>query len=200
MYAQRNEDDFILEHFSKTCPKKGGRFLDIGAYDAKIFSQTRALYELLGWGGVLVEPAAGRFRALMRDYWNDPRITLVNAAITGGTAGFMPFYQCDDAVSTLDEEHRKKWESAAPMTPTHIFVVPYDRLIGAFPGPYDFINIDVEGSRNLEVFRAALAYDTGTRMYCVEYDAHLDEVLELASSKGFEEQYRTVENLILVRK
>lgn len=196
MYAQRNEDDFTLEYFEG---KTDGRFLDIGAYDAKVFSQTRGLYER-GWRGVMVEPAAGRFRELMKAYWNDPKIRLVNALITGSMSGFVPFWQNDDAISTMDAEHREKWAQASPTAETFCYCVPVEKLLGAFPGPYDFVNIDVEGAKNLEVFRAILALGCGASMFCVEYDAHLEEMTELASSKGYKQLTTTVENVLFVRK
>ena len=55
LYSQNNEQTYILEAFAE---KSDGRFLDIGAYDAKLLSNTRALYER-GWSGVMVEPSPG---------------------------------------------------------------------------------------------------------------------------------------------
>lgn len=196
MYSQHDEEFKILEWFIGK--KSDGRFLDIGAYDGKTFSNTRALFEL-GWSGVFVEPAAIPFRALVDEYGSNPKATLVNAAITGATMGFQPFWQTPDAVSTSNVAHKTRWEKAVPYTETHLFLVPYERLIGAFPGPYDFINVDVEGG-NLDLFRAVIARDVGASLLCVEYEAHLNEVVELADGRGYEEVHRTTENLILGRK
>jgi hypothetical protein len=43
-----------------------GDFLDVGAFDGKLFSNTLKLYER-GWGGVLVEPSPKAFDGLQRD-------------------------------------------------------------------------------------------------------------------------------------
>ena len=43
MFSQRNEETFILKHFGK-----GKNFLDIGAYDGELFSNTRQLGTRIG--------------------------------------------------------------------------------------------------------------------------------------------------------
>lgn len=207
MYAQRGEDEITLQWFGWAKDpegqfvggKKNGRFLDIGAYDAKIFSQTRALYDR-GWSGVMVEAAAGRFKNLMEAYKNDKRVTLVHAAVAGGSSGFMKFYQNDDATSTADEDHKKTWESATPYIETFMFFTTYARLVGAFPEPYDFVNIDVEGKFNADILRAVLACGTSASLICVEYGAQADEILDFAKGRGYVEVHRTAENLLLGRR
>lgn len=196
MYTQRDEEIVILDWFKD---QKTGRFLDIGAYDAKVFSNTRALYEK-GWSGVLVEPGPTQFVSLLDEYRNNPRVTLVNAAISGNSQGFVPLHHSRDAVSTTDESHREKWsKSITDYAKMYLFLVSYERFIGAFPGPYDFISIDTENT-SLNVFRAVVATETGASLICVEFDASANEIVELAKTRGFKEVYRTSENLLLGRK
>ncbi len=61
MYSQNNEEKFILEHFKN----RKGKFLDIGAYDGKTFSNTFALVEL-GWSGLEIEASPINFVNLMK--------------------------------------------------------------------------------------------------------------------------------------
>lgn len=58
-YSQNGEQEAILKIFGES----EGRFLDIGAYDGKTFSNTLALIER-GWSGVLIEPSPNAFMAL----------------------------------------------------------------------------------------------------------------------------------------
>lgn len=51
MYSQNQEEKYILNHFKD----KQGTFLDLGAYNGKELSNSRALVEL-GWAGCCVEP------------------------------------------------------------------------------------------------------------------------------------------------
>ncbi len=196
MYTQRDEETVILDWFKD---QKTGRFLDIGAYDAKVFSNTRALYEK-GWSGILVEPGPTQFVGLLDAYRNDPRVTLVNAAVSGNTQGFVPLHHSRDAVSTTDEEHRAKWSgSVKDYAKMYLFLVSYERLIGAFPGPYDFISIDTENT-SLDVFRAVISHEVMASLICVEFDAAANEIVELAKTRGFKEIYRTGENILLGRR
>jgi len=196
MYSQNDEEAHILEWFAG---KTGGRFLDIGAYDGKTFSNTRALFELMEWSGVLVEPACGPFRALMQLYQHNPRATLANAAISGASCGFMTFWQNDDAISTANAAHREKWAVRAAYTETHVYMLSLEKFLASFPGPYDFVNIDVEGG-NVELFRALITRELGASLLCIEYDAGSEEILKLAAGRGYLEIHRTGENILLGRK
>ena len=76
-FSQSDEEKYIVEYFNG----KTGRFLDIGAYDGKAFSNTYKL-GLLGWSGVLVEPAPKVFHSLINNLSENKKMTLVNTAIT----------------------------------------------------------------------------------------------------------------------
>ena len=52
-YSQDGQDKFIVELLKN---KRGGIFLDIGAYDGIEFSNSFYLEKELGWGGICVEP------------------------------------------------------------------------------------------------------------------------------------------------
>lgn len=56
MYSQNNEQQVIIDYFSKNTSGNGGRFIDIGAFDPFKFSNTRALYEKQFDSTVLLHP------------------------------------------------------------------------------------------------------------------------------------------------
>lgn len=58
-YAQAGQDTFVHDLIGDT-----GYFVDVGAHDGIVHSNTYAL-EQLGWDGVCVEPNADAFNALM---------------------------------------------------------------------------------------------------------------------------------------
>lgn len=184
-YAQRDEERYI-EKLGDS-----GRYLEIGSYDGKTFSNTRALAER-GWEGVCVEPAAHAFAAMLRD--PPPHAKLIHALL-GPRTGLASFLQTQDAVSTTDRNHAEKWKGyAVPFTLTFTVSVSVIDLLKDFPGPYRFISIDTEGT-SMWAFRefAPLLEHLEVEMICVEHDGAKPH------APGFHEIYRSAENSILAR-
>ena len=196
-HSQHDEEKHILEWFDAH-PPQHRRFLDIGAYDGVILSNTRRLFEH-GWGGVCVEPAAGPFRKLMENYLDAGSISLVNAAV-GAWSGLVKFSQGDDMVSSYDEEHLKKWEGQTPLQETYVMMITVAELLGMFPPPYDFLNLDTEGTNLLLIEK--IPFDRlGASLVCIEYDGQPGEVARHLAEFGFREiVYKSNENLIVGRE
>jgi FkbM family methyltransferase len=192
MYSQRDEEPHILGYFGSNV----GRFIDIGAYDGKSFSNTLALLER-GWSGVMIEPSPSAFIGLLQNTApHADRVTLLNVAVHA-TGGLIQFYDSGgDALSTFSQAHREKWAPIAKMRPMLVNALPIADLWDKFRA--EFINLDVEGY-NWELFeRLPWAWDC-LQMVCVEYDTHSAQMQALAAAHGFRLLHRTGENLILVR-
>lgn len=162
-YSQNNEEQVILEACRNAEPK---RFLDIGAYHPTGNSNTRALYEA-GWSGIMIEPqpfaeegggpGVGGTAALIRAYYNDPRIIIIQAAVSP-EPGVRPF-KLDGQTSTL-------------LTTESNFYVPcltLEQIFLQFGGGFSFVSIDAEGlSTQLAIKLLELTKDV--RCICVECD------------------------------
>jgi FkbM family methyltransferase len=201
MSSQYGEHLFIAQHFAG----RVGRFLDIGAFDGKTFSNTWHLSQA-GWSGVCVEPNPPAFCHLMRNYEGNPRLTLVNAAVafTGERIRRFDANTVDafsaDMMSTLDRRHAETF-SGYPYREIWIPTVTPSELRSALPGGcFEFLNVDVEGL-NLPVFRAALEVFT-SEMICVEIDPEeaLEEFCNLARSAGYGCTKRIGGNLLAWRQ
>jgi len=191
-YSQFGEQRAILSAVPQT-----GKFLDIGAFHPTCFSNTRALYEL-GWGGVMIEPSPSPFLSLLDEYGNEPRITLINAAL-GPDRCCVKFHCTDDAVSTTDEGQYETWKAHAKFRGT--YWAPQFTLAdlhNQFGGGYDFVNIDVEGG-SLWLLGELLNSGALPAVICVEYDSHMEEMKRLAASKGYREVGFTQANLVFAR-
>jgi len=194
-YSQRDEERVILEHFGD----RVGRFLDVGAYDPKQFSNVRALWDR-GWSGVFVEPSPDAFQAFMAEYGGDCRALLVNVAVNP-QPGLKGFSACADGVSTLVDAHRDKWAKGCGTKYTHIVVntASFAALL-AFTGiDFDFVSLDVEGGN----WDLTVSVDWTTfrpEMVCAETDGRFDDLVEFFKGKGYREVHRTNENLIVVRE
>jgi FkbM family methyltransferase len=174
-YSQYDEDRYILEAFKGREP---GRFLDIGAFDAKVFSNTRALFEL-GWSGLMVEPAPGPFANLLREYGNEERIRLLNCCVSV-SPGIETLRATEDMVSTTSPAHYAKWKDQAKYIGT--FLSPALALEDLFVrfGSFEFVNFDTEGT-SAALFIEMLALGIYPKCVCVEHDECLESLKQTAS-------------------
>lgn len=197
MFSQRDEEKWILEFFGKA----KGRFLDIGAYDGKTFSNTRQL-ALNGWGGVLVEPCPSVHKVLDSMYGSDERFQIVKVGI-GLKQGVIPFYNfCGDAVGSFDIEHAKLWEEKGKRkyTVIQLPVITVANLVAQIGIDFEFINIDTEGW-SFDVLRSLPFMSMSkVKMICVEFDGQPQRIIDLLGCYGFEKLRQTAENLLMVKK
>lgn len=194
MFSQYEEEKHILAAFPED---KLGNFLDIGAWNAKDKSNTRALYEF-GWSGVMIEPSPGPMLNLLSEYGDDPRITLVLGAVVC-EASLIKLHITDDAVSTSSESEYEKWKGTAKfrgslLTPG----IPLEYLANRFGG-FDFINIDAEGV-SVDLFHQMLKLGWQPTCVCVETDSRLEEICAAATPKHYNLVYANGTNAVLVRK
>jgi FkbM family methyltransferase len=63
-YSQLRQDIKVAEYYNE---KRGGFFVEIGAYDGIALSNTYGLERFLGWTGICVEPLASRYADLIKN-------------------------------------------------------------------------------------------------------------------------------------
>jgi methyltransferase FkbM-like protein len=197
MYSQNEEEKYILEACKgiRTVDGKVGRFLDIGAYHPKKFSNTRALYEL-GWHGVMYEPSPGPMLELIKEYGREDRITLVSAAV-GLKSALVELWVTDECYSTTVPGNYEKWKNTAHFSGVcNVLQVSVDQVLGTFF--HDFVSIDAEGT-SVELFLAALGLGWPVQCYCVEHDGRLAELELRARASGYRLVYSSAENGVFVR-
>ena len=61
-FSQYDQDRYVNEQFFKN--KKGGVFVEIGAYDGVLLSNTFFFKKYLGWTGICIEPIPDVFSRL----------------------------------------------------------------------------------------------------------------------------------------
>lgn len=191
MPSQRNEDQIIAEHFGD----RKGRFLDIGAYDGKTFSNTEALVGR-GWEGVMVEASPKCFHLLQDNYRGVAGVKLVCCAV-GLKRGLILFYDSGGAVASLSKEHMEKWKVDQPdFMDIYVPVITIADLLEVLPGPYHFISLDIEGLSIdvLNVFPDIIAL--GVELICIEATdgEESDRVRNIMGIRGYSPWKRTAEN------
>lgn len=195
MYSQNDEEKYILQFFGGQV----ARFLDIGAFDGKAFSNTHAL-ALQGWSGVCIEPSPTVFYRLMELYRDNPKIEMVNAAIDNSFA-LKEFYDSTgDALSSFSAEHKKKWEEGwnSKFTKIYVAALPIGEILSRFGTDYAFINLDVE-SHNYPILLSLPFNQLKTRMLCVEHDGHAVAMQTHLQQFGFRQLMQNGENVIFIR-
>jgi FkbM family methyltransferase len=194
MYSQYLEERYILE---ACAGMPTGRFLDIGAWNPRTFSNTRALYER-DWSGVMIEPSPEPFLSLLKEYGNDPRITLIMAAV-GFERCCIKFHASADAVSTATEKVYENWKKTADYQGTFWTpVLTFADLVNQFGGPFNFINIDTEGS-SVDLFLSLDWRNLAPLCICVEHDNREGELLHYAQQSGYQSIHVNGTNMVLAR-
>lgn len=192
VYSQYDEQSHILANTPAV-----GRFLDIGAYHPTKFSNTRALYER-GWSGVMIEPSPIPMEALLREYGEDSRITLMAAIVETRAGCLATLHVTQDALSTTDEKWFKRMDGQAGyrggfygslVVPT----VSVTQLTDCY-GPFDFVNIDTEGTSEELLREVILRMRPLPACICCE----MDEVISIVP-RGYRDVYHNKTNTVYVK-
>lgn len=133
----------------------------------------------------MVEPDPCSFAAMIENCRDFGDVVLVNAALAE-RPGLLPFYSCGgEALSSSSEEHVEFWRKAWPCAFTEIEVVGVTakQLLSDHPGPYEFVNLDVEGM-NWELLQTLPLRATGTRLICVEHQNKHEQMLPWLADQG----------------
>ena len=199
-YSQYGEQAAILAALKeKSLDDKPARFLDIGAWNAKTFSNTRALYEL-GWGGVLIEPSPGPVCGLLDVYGNNDSISIVQAAVVAdeNAPRLMRMWVSDDAISTANAAEHETWKQAATWRGERLVpTLPIMSIFNQFGG-FAVVNIDAEGS-SAEMFLTMLRGGIYPTVVVVEHDGRLAEIASAATALNYRITLANSTNAVLVR-
>ncbi len=172
-HSQYGEATFLESFFGQTL----GSFLDIGANDGIMYSNTYNLF-LKGWAGVLIEPSPKAFARLAALY-QDKNVELYQKAIITQPAESVSLWESTEhmtngdvgLLSTTIHSEIKKWER----TPTAFqeIQVPSctisELLSLSKYTKFDFISIDTEGL-DYEILLQINPVSLGTRALCIEYN------------------------------
>ncbi len=196
-YSQNDEQHYIETYFKAREPRHGRKFLDIGAFDGKTFSNTFALLEH-GWSGVLVEASPTMFTAMQRNLTGYDCHLCLACIVTEPVTGMITFYDNDQATATTSQAHVGKWQGQTPFRPITVMPVHYKAITGYYGASFDFVSIDIEGQSS-ELFLKILAEMPDVDLWAVEHDERRDEIIA-AAGEAFAVLYSNGENLILGRK
>lgn len=105
-YSQSGEDEFLNNNYFKN--KKNGVYIELGALDGVLYSNTKFFEDNLNWKGILIEPHPHKFKNLIS---NRPNNYLYNNLVSCSTENvvfrfFVDNYSGVSGVEeTLPKEH-----------------------------------------------------------------------------------------------
>lgn len=195
MGSQYLEDEFIAKALdARSLSIKNDRFLDIGAFHPTVFSNTRQLFEA-GWSGVMIEPSPLPMEKLLREYGNEPRITLIQAAV-GMDPSLTLLHVTEDALSTTDPAQKERWSKEGGYYGSMLVPqITLAELFEAFPANFDFVNIDTEGS-SFELLKEMFRLGVHPWCVCFEHDGRYPESFAVIHEHGYKVVYENATNRV----
>lgn len=144
--SQLGQDLWVLE---KTGYKRNGYFVEFGATDGILLSNTLLLERQFGWHGICAEPHPRFFSQLQKNR----NCTVTNACIAGQTGKQVEFILADEyggiADFANDDNHAEKRQAFQRLSQTMQVTTTslHDMLtIHNAPQRIDYLSIDTEGS------------------------------------------------------
>lgn len=171
--------------------KRDGYFVEFGACDGRMMSNTLLLEKAYGWTGILAEPNP-RWHAGLAGNRGCAVSHLCVAAESGQEVTFLDVPAMPElsrlAATTPDDVHEKNGNRAQTL-PITVRTVSLGDLLDSHgaPGIIDYLSVDTEGSE-LEILRAFDFDRYRIRLLTVEHAGEADKragLLALLESKGF---------------
>ena len=188
--AQLHQDLFVLW---ETKLKRNGFFIEIGACDGVLFSNTLLLEKEYGWTGILVEPG--------RSWWDKLKTNRKSiiahdfiAAQSGGRVIFNEAPQAEFSGARnliCQDHHAEKRGGGREYTVPTLSLEDLLQLRQA-PREIDFLSIDVEGGEYEILANFAFERYRIQAIFCEHnYTPQRSKIQELLAQKGYVRRYET---------
>jgi FkbM family methyltransferase len=204
-HSQVGQDRFLLENFFRG--RRGGVFLDIGAYDGETFSNTLFFERSMGWTGLCVEPLPSAFAKLAAT-----RKAICENICLGDFEGEADFIEADDLggpneqmfsglAANFDPRHIIRVEAMTKRRVTRrVKVTKLSTLLAKHSlFDIDFCSLDVEGAElailsdfDPERFRVAL--------FAIENNWDDARIPQLMAQKGYELYAKLEQDYVFKRR
>jgi FkbM family methyltransferase len=189
--SQLGQDLWVLE---KTAYKRGGFFVEFGATDGVLLSNTYLLETEFAWTGLCAEPNPKMFAQLQHN-----RRCIVSDACIAGVSGAEVDFIFAGAFGgmakhcSVDKHGERRAAYAAAGHVGRVATVSLDDFLRSHRAPYDidYLSIDTEGSE-LEIL-AAFPFDRwDVRLITVEhnYTSQRQSIFDLLSRLGYQRTER----------
>jgi len=185
-YSQFQQDKFAYENFFKN--KRKGYFIDIGAYDGEIHSNS-LFFENLGWEGICIEPNPEMFEKLQ----NIRKCKCLPYAVSDKNE-ITQFFQIKEGPSTLSglvNEFTEKaieringydLETSQNFDYIDVECKTFDSLIDIYD--IDFLSLDTEGNE-LKILQSIDFEKYNINVITVENNKYDDKFINFLTTKNY---------------
>ncbi len=148
-YSQAGEDEFLYNNYFKN--KKNGVYIELGALDGVLYSNTKYFEDELEWKGILIEPHPYKFKLLQN---NRPNNFLFNNLVSCKEEDVVFRYFVDNycgvsgVEETLPKEHFNNFFNSINEPQERIIIKPKSltEIIKSTNLTHiDLLSLDVEG-------------------------------------------------------
>jgi FkbM family methyltransferase len=153
-YSQCQEDVFLNTNIFKN--KRNGTYIELGALDGELYSNTKFFEETLNWTGILIEPHPDKFISLKQNRPNNFLFNKLVSCYTGplqfryfvnhhaavsGVENTMPQSHFDTFFDSNNEFHKTLPQKKMYMTPVKLSEIIKETKLTHI----DLLSLDVEG-------------------------------------------------------
>jgi len=166
-YSQQDEDKYIIQYLLKE-KINDGVFLEIGACDGVLYSNTKTLEDYFGFTGILIEPQLNYYNQLIK---NRKKCKCYNYAVTNKDDEYIDFIG-DNAEGGIVNNINTDLNKFTHWTPYKVKNEKMKNIIEKSNFKYiDIMIIDVEGSE----FELLQSIDFNFPIFCIIIEAHSTE-------------------------
>jgi FkbM family methyltransferase len=163
--------------------KKGGVFIEFGAYDGVIFSNTHLLEKQFGWTGILIDPIPSHFEGMKLNR----KCKLIHGAITVEKQDSVLIEELPASDLSMSVNKRKIFMKAHKVKAFTLSEVIDQNLSS---NEIDFLSIDIEGN-DLDILKSLDLNRYKIKAVCVEHNFRegLDEIKDYMDKNGYDLVY-----------
>ncbi len=148
-YSKDNQDKWVMEKVFNL--KKGGFYVDVGAYNGVMFSNTKSLEDFYGWSGICIEPNTQYYKQLIKKR-SDKKNIFVNECAWDKDNEEVEFICETLASGIINPETRWNETRLKALVKEHSVVKKRTKSLvtilkeAGAPKHIDFLSMDAEGS------------------------------------------------------
>ena len=160
--------------------KKGGVFIEFGAYDGVIFSNTYLLEKQFGWNGILIDPIPSHFESMKINR----KCKLIHGAITVEKQDSVLIEELPASDLSTSVNKRKLFKKIHEVKAFTLLEIIDLNLTS---NEIDFLSIDIEGN-DLDILKSLDLNRYKIKAVCVEHNFRegSDEIKDYMDKNGYD--------------